>query len=278
LINKYRKKPTKQTKIRMIVSQYEVDKIDVARMIDVYVDTFMFEPANTDHKYAIRATYQYIHYPPEENLHPYITDFGMHPMSSDEVDCCVDLCCCVGHGRGSHHFFRAEGVVVCSYCSKSICLECTFQNQGEDNRYFCFDCYLPMKNMTERQMQEEKTSDELRGLLREMGVDSKASDHHCDLQDIYDARVSNPIYGKTTINQITAPLENSDYLQNFNEGDDSVKSTFKFETGGHFVVDEDIDNATKIGLLEILSELVKVYKKIQKHTPIRLTHYYQTSF
>jgi hypothetical protein len=43
---------------------------------------------------------------------------------------------------------------------------------------------------------------------------------------------------------------------------------------GSFVVDKGLDNETKIGLLEILAELVKVYKKPLR-IQIQLTHCYQ---
>jgi hypothetical protein len=175
-------KPKKKTKSTLIESENEIDNKNFGQMLDMFVDALMFEPANDNNKEYLHN--QYIYGSPM-TLHPYLNDFNVNKLSPTEVDCCVDLCLCVGCGASeySHLFLKSEGFRSCTSCKAVSCLQCIFQKQIGGNCY-CYDCYLPEISVSKLTIENRKSHDELRLKFREMGIDVRATDDINELTDL----------------------------------------------------------------------------------------------
>ena len=100
-----------QKKNKKVMS--DTDHEEYLKMINTFVDTMLYEPANEDGINEI--TNRYIHEVSPLYLHSYIRDFACDDESINkgtEVDCCQDLLQCVGTCGAKHYFFKIEGSVT----------------------------------------------------------------------------------------------------------------------------------------------------------------------
>jgi hypothetical protein len=260
--DKQKKKTVRKNQKNDIMSQIEIDRTEYNKMIDVFVDTFLFEPSNIMENGDITAfsdKHTYIHHPPPSKLHPYIQAFDTEVTDlTPVVDCSLDLPYCVGHGMGKHQFMRAEGHCFCSTCNGNICLQCTFQ-KGVGESLFCYQCYLPEISVQHDEVENNMSYDELRENLRLMGVETNATDNMCDLLEIYENEKTNQLYDQMILDDIVVPREKQSYLTTLQEEENKI-SSFEFTSGGQFIVDEKLDSLQVVKLIKIIAALVDITK------------------
>jgi hypothetical protein len=142
-------KKKKRKKDTSFVSNTVVERKEYNEMLDIFVDAFIYEPANTvstTNNLPTRQRLIYIHQPPNKILNPYIHAL-MDQASTELVDCCVvlpDLPVCIGCGEGSHIFLKSEGICRCEKCNEILSRECTFIKENENEttpQQFCYNCY-----------------------------------------------------------------------------------------------------------------------------------------
>jgi hypothetical protein len=148
-IKQQKKNNNKKYTNNNIVSEVDIQQNQYSKMIDVFVDTFLYEPCNTiDIENEMEPDHEltYIHNKPPNTLHSYIREFSpTDHASSAAVDCSVDdvdLETCVGHGNGAHCFMKAEGYCFCSLCAAVTCIECTFKKQNVSHIFVMNVIYL----------------------------------------------------------------------------------------------------------------------------------------
>jgi hypothetical protein len=267
-INKIKKPFKKSTKYE-IVSDVAVEATKYSKMIDTFVDAFMFEPTNTTNNKHEALTY--IHYPPPGGkLHPYIKEFSTHPSlnqnvstqeEEEEVDCSMntedDCLRCAGVGEYPHLFMMAEGYSHCSECKVRLCLQCTFQKE-KGEKHLCVHCLLPEVAVSREQIQRtEISSSELKDKLRTVGIEATNNDTYDDMLDMYESRIENMTHDETMMEKITAPAKPASYLQDLKK---NKISSFDFSEGGDFLVDANLTPMQVLELLKILTSLVTMYK------------------
>jgi hypothetical protein len=104
----------------------EIKVVSYKNMINVFMKSYLYKPAN----YVIGdifdqqlSTSLYMTCDYTSSLHPYNNAFYRKDprVATAAVDCCVDVCYCVGVGDGYHLFMAAEGIVVCDCCLSAVC-------------------------------------------------------------------------------------------------------------------------------------------------------------
>jgi hypothetical protein len=111
----------------------------------------------------------------------------------DEVDCSVDLMCCVGSGNGTHKFLKMEGVVECCSCARVVCTTCRIEAIMEQDvsKICCIECYgeercLPTDKIT---LTEHVSLSDKLCVLSGLGIHLNKTDDTDEIDDTYEALI-----------------------------------------------------------------------------------------
>jgi hypothetical protein len=246
-----------------------VEQKEYNKLINVFVDAFLFEPSNTvliDKDTNHLPEFTYIHYPPTSTLHPYIGDFESRDNNNETttvIDCSVlahhpDIEQCCGNGGSHHAFMNAEGRCFCSLCHTITCLQCTFR-KNDSTINMCYECYLPGLSLERDNMDNDLSLDDLRDGLREMGLETTAGEAFNDLViDMYDAYKTREMYNQLVTSKVPVPCENTDYFQVLLQN--NKVTSFDFANGGDFIVDSRLSFNQVAKLIKIIAGLVTIVK------------------
>jgi hypothetical protein len=236
-------------------------------MIDVFVDSFLYEPVNiiTTDYYVVDGPFLYMHEPPNKNLHVYIQSFADSDFTS-VAKFTNDLPLCKGNVSGEHYFMCAEGHNYCSKCNETICIECTMTDvENPEPKNLCYQCFLPVVSLGEccnDQMEEDMTVEEIREALRDMGIDTSTTDDINDLYNMYDEAKDQLVYDEMMINgQVKFPSQSSDYIRTL---ETNKVSSFEFKNGGQFIIDETLSNQQIYKMIKIISSLVDIFSETEE--------------
>ena len=263
--NQYKKEKEKETN----KTCKEEDLQTFVAMINIYVESYIYEPANIELQANERVSIShqkniYIYKNSPEKLHPYNLEFGRGDsdiLITPTVDCCVDVDWCVGIGKNEHMFLKNEGFLNCFLCNSVCCVICNHNNK-DNNQTYCAKCYLPSycleNNIQETIETETSTSkEEMIQLLSEKGITVLQSVHVSEINEIYDSLKisSNYLYDNSIESTIKIPEQQSNYLLSI-----QPISKFRFLDGGNFIFKKEHTIEDMVGLMEIMNELVNIKK------------------
>jgi hypothetical protein len=284
-IQGFNKRSDKRTKIqynkKTIFSDNVVNAKEFNKMVDIFVDAFVYEPTITDKTTTNGTTnFTYIHGPPNNILHPYIESFNNNNhinniyqqqklLPTDVDDCCI----CCGTGKKSHLFLEAEGFCCCFTCGKIICMQCIFNKENTDEIY-CYECFMPEISVDICQVDSIMTSHQLRDEPDKMNIITTADDDRFILQEIYDAMINSSLYESVT-DRISVPKENSLYLQEL-ENNSKINS-LNVSKVGHMIINELINPVQIKKLIKMMALVVKMYDK-EKDGTTRNKEYMQNTY
>jgi predicted DNA-binding protein YlxM (UPF0122 family) len=262
----------KEYKKQKKMTMSEIDLVAYKKMINIFIESYLYEPAN----YVIgdivdqqQSTSLYMTGDYPSSLHPYNNGFDRKDprVATAEVDCCVDVCYCVGVGDGYHLFMAAEGIVVCDCCSSVVCLLCSSEIKKENNNAsvrYCMDCYGEKRCIpNEETLTNHVSRIEKIQALATVGVALVVDDDINDIDDIYETLITNKqaVYGENITQQIKYPTYPSTYLTS---GTKKI-SPFDVANGGRFFQDNNITIQQKIQLTMLLTELVTLPTKVNNN-------------
>jgi hypothetical protein len=243
----------------------ETDKFSV--MIDIFVDTLMYEPTTVTDSTNIT----YIYKPPDNILHDYIKHFNnnikyINNINIDYTEPVVGCCQCVGTGDIPHLILEAEGICCCSECGETSCLQCILCDDENSEIKFCYKCYLSHCSVEKNSLEEltsttTSTLQEARRKLNMLGYSVPTEYKEINLMDDYDTIVTyetiiNVYDEKMLKKKITVLTHNTDYLQDLRN---NTLFSFTFADGASFVVDKSMSGHQIIEILKTISSLVMIY-------------------
>jgi hypothetical protein len=253
--------------MKRLKKKFEIDdQIKYKTMIETFVESYMYEPANyvpaeymppcpSDNIYIIND-----HHP--SRLHLYNNGFDRKDahIQMDQVGCSVDLGVCIGSGESNHPFMIAEGIIECKGCKNNVCLICAIEIEKKDcdSEMYCIGCYSEEKCIptTRQYIQEHEltvTNEDMVVALQSLGMQVCTSNEMTEVNDIYDALIINrkaTYNGLDLMQQILFPSQSSTYLKNFVSIGD-----FLLRDGGRYFSNNTLSTAQKLELTSLLTEL-----------------------
>lgn len=160
---------------------------------------------------------------------------------------------CSGTGGGIHTFLNYESYYNCCFCNKLICEYCCI---NEDEKFYCYDCFLSEVAVVPQHVSDQPTTKEMRNKLQQKGFETHNEDNVTDIADLYDAIVEQNIVDvydtANFMENISLPIFASTYL-------DTEKVLFRFDlkNGGSFIRNDCCSISNKHDIIILLSKLVQ---------------------
>ena len=238
--------------------------------LQVLVQSYLYEPANfVSPGSEKQLSTKYIHGVLPKDLHVYNHEFARSNFIRS-VDCCIDLCYCVGVGNEGHHVLFEEGIYTCVCCRLSVRGTCVFEREeiietnGVRNtvkKIHCSNCYVEEFYQQEPEIVPVLTDyiptrEEMVRELAAVGSEVRTSDSFSDVQDLYKALIIGKkavLNGEMLAEQISLPEKESTYLNSIIH-----IAILEFQKGGQYINNNDLTIKQKIGITVLLAQLVKI--------------------